>query len=34
MKKIAVLGLDAMGSRLAINLLTAGYDVIVWNRSA
>lgn len=33
MKKIAVLGLGAMGSRVAINLLAAGYDVTVWNRS-
>lgn len=33
MKKIAILGLGAMGSRVAINLLTAGFEVIVWNRS-
>lgn len=34
MQKIAVLGLGAMGSRVAINLLTVGYDVTVWNRSS
>lgn len=33
MNKIAILGLGAMGSRVAINLLSAGYEVIVWNRS-
>ncbi|ABW29151.1 3-hydroxyisobutyrate dehydrogenase, putative [Acaryochloris marina MBIC11017] len=33
MNKIAILGLGAMGSRVAINLLAAGYEVIVWNRS-
>lgn len=33
MTRIAVLGLGAMGSRLATNWLTAGYDVTVWNRS-
>ena len=32
-QKIAVLGLGAMGSRMAVNLLTAGYTVPVWNRS-
>jgi 3-hydroxyisobutyrate dehydrogenase len=30
---IAVLGLGAMGSRMAKNLLSAGYQVTVWNRS-
>ncbi|NET38463.1 MAG: NAD(P)-dependent oxidoreductase [Cyanothece sp. SIO1E1] len=33
MNKIAVLGLGAMGSRIAMNLIAAGYDVTVWNRS-
>ncbi len=28
MKKIAVLGLGAMGSRVAINLLDTGYDEV------
>ena len=32
-QKIAVLGLGAMGSRMAVNLLKAGYTVTVWNRS-
>mgnify|MGYP001800120603 CR=1 FL=1 len=32
-QKIAVLGLGAMGSRMAANLLKAGYTVTVWNRS-
>ena len=31
--KIAFLGLGAMGSRMAMNLLKAGYDVTVWNRT-
>jgi 3-hydroxyisobutyrate dehydrogenase and related beta-hydroxyacid dehydrogenases len=31
---IAVLGLGAMGSRMAANLLKAGFDVVVWNRTA
>lgn len=31
--KIAVLGLGAMGSRMAANLIKAGFDVTVWNRS-
>jgi 3-hydroxyisobutyrate dehydrogenase len=30
---IAFLGLGAMGSRMATNLLKAGHDVTVWNRS-
>lgn len=34
MTNIAVLGLGAMGSRMAINLIKAGYSVTVWNRSA
>ncbi|MEN3793697.1 NAD(P)-dependent oxidoreductase [Fulvimarina sp. MAC3] len=34
MKTIAFLGLGAMGSRIAKNLLDAGNDIIVWNRSA
>ncbi|MBP0614027.1 NAD(P)-dependent oxidoreductase [Jiella mangrovi] len=33
MTTIAFLGLGAMGSRLAKNLLDAGADLIVWNRS-
>jgi 3-hydroxyisobutyrate dehydrogenase len=31
---IAVLGLGAMGSRMALNLIKAGYSVTVWNRTA
>jgi 3-hydroxyisobutyrate dehydrogenase len=30
---VAVLGLGAMGSRIARRLLDAGHDVVVWNRS-
>src|SRR4051812_39975129 len=30
---VAVLGLGAMGSRIARRLLGAGYDVVVWNRT-
>jgi 3-hydroxyisobutyrate dehydrogenase len=30
---VAVLGLGAMGSRMATNLLKAGYKVVVWNRT-
>jgi len=33
MKKIAYLGLGAMGSGMASNLLKAGYELTVWNRS-
>ena len=33
-KKISVLGLGAMGSRMASRLLAGGYDVTVFNRSA
>ncbi len=33
MKTIAFLGLGAMGSRMATNLIAAGYSVTVWNRS-
>ncbi|MBE9109901.1 NAD(P)-dependent oxidoreductase [Nodosilinea sp. LEGE 07298] len=33
MQNITVLGLGAMGTRLAINLIKAGYTVTVWNRS-
>lgn len=33
MSKIAVLGLGAMGSRIAIRLLKAGHQVTVWNRT-
>src|SRR5436190_14719382 len=31
---IAVVGLGAMGSRIAARLLDAGHDVVVWNRTA
>lgn len=31
-KKLAFLGLGAMGSRMAINLAEAGFDLTVWNR--
>lgn len=31
--KIAVLGLGAMGSRMALRWLNAGHEVIVWNRT-
>ncbi|PYL98350.1 MAG: NAD(P)-dependent oxidoreductase [Verrucomicrobia bacterium] len=34
MKKIAYLGLGTMGSGMASNLLKAGYQLTVWNRSA
>jgi 3-hydroxyisobutyrate dehydrogenase len=30
---VAFLGLGAMGSRMASNLVAAGHDVVVWNRS-
>lgn len=33
MHKIAILGLGAMGSRMAAAALAAGYEVWVWNRS-
>jgi len=33
MSKVAFLGLGAMGSRMAANLLKAGHTVTVWNRS-
>ncbi|MCB6182368.1 NAD(P)-dependent oxidoreductase [Leeia sp. TBRC 13508] len=33
MSQIAFLGLGAMGSRMAANLLRAGYSLTVWNRS-
>ena len=33
MSHIAVLGLGAMGSRMAANLLAAGHQVTVWNRT-
>lgn len=32
MTQITVLGLGAMGSRIAANLLSAGFDLTVWNR--
>lgn len=31
--KIAFLGLGAMGSRMALNLIKSGYDLTVWNRT-
>ncbi|MFE3194166.1 NAD(P)-dependent oxidoreductase [Nocardia sp. NPDC059240] len=34
MSSIAVIGLGAMGKPIARNLLKAGHDVVVWNRSA
>jgi len=34
MTKIAVLGLGAMGSRMALRLIEAGHDVVVWNRTS
>ena len=34
MAKAAVVGLGAMGSRIAGQLLAAGHDLIVWNRTA
>lgn len=34
MTKIACLGLGAMGSRIALNLIDTGFDVTVWNRDA
>jgi 3-hydroxyisobutyrate dehydrogenase/2-hydroxy-3-oxopropionate reductase len=34
MKSVAVVGLGAMGSRIAQRLLDAGYPVLVWNRTA
>jgi 3-hydroxyisobutyrate dehydrogenase-like beta-hydroxyacid dehydrogenase len=34
MSKISVLGLGAMGSRMAAHLIKAGHDVTVWNRTA
>lgn len=33
MAKVAVLGLGAMGSRMARNLIKAGHEVTVWNRT-
>ena len=32
-KKVGIIGLGAMGSRMAQNLITAGYPVVVYNRS-
>lgn len=34
MARIAVLGLGAMGSRMARRLINSGHEVVVWNRSA
>jgi 3-hydroxyisobutyrate dehydrogenase-like beta-hydroxyacid dehydrogenase len=34
MSVVAVIGIGAMGSRMARRLLDAGHEVIVWNRSA
>ena len=33
MSKVSVLGLGAMGSRMAASLMKAGHEVTVWNRS-
>ncbi len=33
MQRVAVLGLGAMGSRIAQRLLASGHEVLVWNRS-
>ncbi len=33
MKKIAVIGTGAMGSRIAQRLIAGGYEVLVWNRT-
>src|SRR6185295_12508710 len=33
-KKIAYLGLGTMGGGMASNLIKAGYELTVWNRSA
>ena len=33
MRPVAVVGVGAMGSRMARRLLDAGYEVLVWNRS-
>jgi 3-hydroxyisobutyrate dehydrogenase-like beta-hydroxyacid dehydrogenase len=33
-KKISYLGLGTMGSGMTSNLLKAGYQLTVWNRSA
>lgn len=33
MAKVAFLGIGAMGERMAANLLNAGHDLIVWNRT-
>jgi len=33
MKKIAFLGIGAMGERISTNLIRAGYDLHVWNRT-
>jgi 3-hydroxyisobutyrate dehydrogenase len=34
MSKVAFLGLGAMGSRMAKNILSAGFELTVWNRTA
>ena len=34
MTAVAVVGLGAMGSRIAARLVDAGHEVTVWNRSA
>ncbi len=34
MASVAVVGLGAMGSRIAQRLLNAGHDLVVWNRNA
>jgi 3-hydroxyisobutyrate dehydrogenase len=32
MAKVAVVGLGAMGSRIARRLLDSGHELVVWNR--
>ncbi len=34
MSRVAVVGLGSMGSRMAAQLLAAGHEVVVWNRTA
>jgi 3-hydroxyisobutyrate dehydrogenase-like beta-hydroxyacid dehydrogenase len=34
MANVAFLGLGAMGSRMAVNLIKAGHRLVIWNREA
>jgi 3-hydroxyisobutyrate dehydrogenase-like beta-hydroxyacid dehydrogenase len=34
MSRVAIIGLGAMGSRIAARLLDAGHELVVWNRTA